>query len=145
MGVSTATAAAVAATAWGVGALSGYAMRGSKPAEPAGPATKVNDYVYGTATMPKQKKEAGADFDGDVYALGKVEEGAKLFKAKCATCHSVTANGPTMQGPNLYGIMGRPAAVRPVVFGARQLRHASSALEDDGEEAVAQHPAGMRG
>merc|ERR1711907_562612 len=36
--------------------------------------------------------------------------GAKLFKAKCATCHSANAGGGAKQGPNLYGIMGTKAA-----------------------------------
>ena len=32
------------------------------------------------------------------------------FKAKCATCHSSLPDGPTKQGPNLFGIMGKNAA-----------------------------------
>ena len=33
--------------------------------------------------------------------------GAKLFKAKCATCHTCNEGGPNKQGPNLYGVIGR--------------------------------------
>ena len=35
------------------------------------------------------------------------EAGAKLFKAKCATCHTCNEGGPNKQGPNLFGVMGR--------------------------------------
>jgi len=37
---------------------------------------------------------------------GDVKKGAKIFKAKCAQCHSVEA-GVNMQGPSLNGLMGR--------------------------------------
>ena len=40
---------------------------------------------------------------------GKAEGGAKLFKAKCATCHTANDGGPNKQGPNLFGVMGRTA------------------------------------
>ena len=38
---------------------------------------------------------------------GKAESGAKLFKAKCATCHTCNEGGPNKQGPNLFGVIGR--------------------------------------
>ena len=38
---------------------------------------------------------------------GKAENGAKLFKAKCATCHTANGGGPNKQGPNLFGVIGR--------------------------------------
>ena len=37
----------------------------------------------------------------------KKEAGAKLFKAKCATCHTCNEGGPNKQGPNLFGVIGR--------------------------------------
>ena len=40
---------------------------------------------------------------------GDAKEGGKIFKAKCATCHTVNAGGPNLQGPNLHGIMTRVA------------------------------------
>ena len=33
--------------------------------------------------------------------------GAKIFKAKCAACHSSVASAGHKQGPNLSGIVGR--------------------------------------
>lgn len=36
-----------------------------------------------------------------------VTKGEAVFK-KCATCHTVNQGGPNKQGPNLYGVVGRP-------------------------------------
>tara|TARA_Y100001980_G_C14461484_1_gene243302 strand:- start:567 stop:881 length:315 start_codon:yes stop_codon:yes gene_type:complete len=38
---------------------------------------------------------------------GDAVNGAKLFKAKCSTCHTINEGGPNKQGPNLYSVMGR--------------------------------------
>mmetsp|Transcript_54014 Transcript_54014/g.115927 ORF Transcript_54014/g.115927 Transcript_54014/m.115927 type:complete len:116 (+) Transcript_54014:118-465(+) len=47
-----------------------------------------------------------AEPDVEVPA-GNVKKGAKIFKAKCAQCHSIEKGGPTKQGPNLYAIFGK--------------------------------------
>jgi len=38
---------------------------------------------------------------------GDAKKGAKLFKAKCAQCHTCEANGNNKQGPALHGVFGR--------------------------------------
>merc|ERR1711988_1700139 len=42
-----------------------------------------------------------------VVPEGDAKKGAKLFKAKCAQCHTINKDGNAKQGPNLYGIFGR--------------------------------------
>ena len=37
-------------------------------------------------------------------------DGAMIFKQRCAACHSVEAGKPGILGPNLAGVVGRPAA-----------------------------------
>ena len=44
--------------------------------------------------------------DIDVPA-GDVKKGAKLFKGKCAQCHTIEKGGATKQGPPLWGIIGK--------------------------------------
>ncbi|EOD12263.1 putative cytochrome c, partial [Emiliania huxleyi CCMP1516] len=51
---------------------------------------------------------------------GSSDAGAKLFKAKCATCHTANDGGPNKQGPNLWGVMGRQSGqVAGAPHGAR--------------------------
>eukprot|EP01114_Cavostelium_apophysatum_P006466 TRINITY_DN17796_c0_g1_i1.p1 TRINITY_DN17796_c0_g1~~TRINITY_DN17796_c0_g1_i1.p1 ORF type:complete len:108 (-),score=22.10 TRINITY_DN17796_c0_g1_i1:123-446(-) len=38
---------------------------------------------------------------------GNAEEGEKLFKARCAQCHTTGKGQANKQGPNLYGLFGR--------------------------------------
>merc|ERR1712113_23266 len=38
---------------------------------------------------------------------GDVKKGAKLFKAKCAQCHTIEKGGNAKQGPPLWGLIGR--------------------------------------
>ncbi|KAF9901475.1 iso-1-cytochrome c [Lobosporangium transversale] len=41
------------------------------------------------------------------FAPGNSVNGAKLFKTRCAQCHTVEAGGANKVGPNLHGIFGR--------------------------------------
>src|SRR5262245_20866597 len=34
-------------------------------------------------------------------------EGEKVFRRQCFVCHTAEKGGPTKQGPNLFGIVGR--------------------------------------
>lgn len=36
-------------------------------------------------------------------------EGEKIYKRLCSTCHIVAKEGPTRQGPTLFGLIGRKA------------------------------------
>jgi cytochrome c len=46
------------------------------------------------------------------YNAGDLAEGKLQFN-KCLSCHTVTKGGPALTGPNLYGIFGEQAGVRP--------------------------------
>ena len=39
----------------------------------------------------------------------KPVDGASLLKQQCATCHATNLSDPPRQGPNLVGVVGRPA------------------------------------
>ncbi|KAK5577472.1 hypothetical protein RB653_002413 [Dictyostelium firmibasis] len=43
----------------------------------------------------------------EIIAKGNVENGEKLFKARCVQCHTTANGAPNKQGPNLYGLFGR--------------------------------------
>ena len=107
MGMSTVTVAAVGATAGAVGAISGYFIgaRGKESEAAACPEFATGDLYKGK--KPKKKKEPAAAGEGNIIDMGVADDGAKLFKAKCATCHSVNEGGPNKQGPNLFGVIGR--------------------------------------
>lgn len=42
------------------------------------------------------------------YSTADLENGQARF-ALCASCHTLTAGGPNMTGPNLHGVFGRKA------------------------------------
>jgi len=42
---------------------------------------------------------------------GNSKKGAKIFKAKCAQCHTLPAGGAVKQGPNLHGFLGRQSGM----------------------------------
>ena len=46
------------------------------------------------------------------YQQADLENGAAHFSL-CRSCHTITAGGANMTGPNLYGVFGRKAAVHP--------------------------------
>ena len=78
-------------------------------AEPATPAVEAVELGSFSIRNPKPKGAVGGG-EGDAGPDdGNAAKGAKLFKAKCASCHTIKEGGPNMQGPNLFGIMGQQA------------------------------------
>lgn len=43
------------------------------------------------------------------FAAGDAAKGQEIFAVNCADCHTVTQGGKNKKGPNLFGIVGRPA------------------------------------
>jgi len=62
--------------------------------------------------------------EGTTVPDGNAKKGAKLFKAKCAQCHSFEKGGSNKTGPALWDIMGRSAGIEDYGF--------SSAIKDSG-------------
>merc|ERR1712048_1453048 len=62
------------------------------------------------APKPTPAPDAGGGA-GSAPALagGEIAKGAKLFKGKCAQCHTTEPMGTSKQGPALHGVIGRKA------------------------------------
>jgi cytochrome c len=48
----------------------------------------------------------------DAHA-GDPGKGKAVFNQQCSICHTATRGGPTMIGPNLFGVVGRKAGSSP--------------------------------
>ncbi|EAN32679.1 Cytochrome c family protein [Theileria parva strain Muguga] len=51
-----------------------------------------------------------------VIPEGDSSKGAKLFKSKCAQCHTINKGGSVKQGPNLYGFYGRKSGASDYAY-----------------------------
>jgi cytochrome c len=58
------------------------------------------------------------------YALADPLPGEALFVKNCGTCHVISATPEQRQGPNLYGVIGRPAGKLPGFTYSKALAHA---------------------
>lgn len=51
--------------------------------------------------------------DPEKGALPDIEQGKATFNTMCSVCHSVKMTGGPIEGPNLLGLVGRPAGSQP--------------------------------
>jgi cytochrome c len=80
------------------------APEAAAPAAPAAPAAAP-------AMAPEEVQKLLASLPAP-YNTGDLAAGKLQFN-KCLSCHTVTKGGPALTGPNLYGIFGERAGVRP--------------------------------
>src|SRR5579859_6782111 len=75
--------------------------------EPAKPGFEIE--IKKAATPGAAEKAAPEEPIEKLLASATVERGQAATKA-CQACHTFQKGGANMQGPNLYGIVGRPRA-----------------------------------
>src|SRR5688500_10208062 len=66
----------------------------------------------------------------DVWAAGDPEAGKRPFAA-CSACHSLAQGEPDRIGPNLHGVVGRPAAAKPGFAYSDVLKQSGIVWTDD--------------
>lgn len=81
-----------------------------EPIEGRGPGYELPE-AEGAATDQTQAPAQQVADIGVLLARASAEDGAQQA-AKCGSCHNFKDGGPNGQGPNLYGVVGRPIASR---------------------------------
>lgn len=76
----------------------------------------VSALAIATISLASCKGELTSDIEDHtddkaarLVSAAVVSEGAKLFKLKCATCHSVERGKASVVGPTLFDLIDRPA------------------------------------
>jgi len=80
------------------------------PHHPAKPGFEIDVKPKAAATGPAAKAAPEEPIE-KLLASATVDRGQAAAKA-CAACHTFQQGGATGQGPNLYGIVGRPKAAQ---------------------------------
>ena len=74
-------------------------------------------------------------------ALADPLPGEALFVKNCGTCHVISQTPEPRQGPNLYGVLGRPAGKLPGFTYSKALAHAKFAWTPEKIDAWITDPA----
>lgn len=89
--------------ALGLSSVSAKYFHGDRPERPE----KMGYPIEGVV----EEGEGGADEGPGLAALlasGDVAAGEKASQGRCGTCHTFDQGGAVKQGPNLFGVMGKP-------------------------------------
>lgn len=73
-------------------------------------------------------------------AAGNATAGKEVF-ARCAICHNATKGGPNLIGPNLWGVVGRKAAIVPNFYYSTALKNSGITWTADKLDAWVTNPA----
>lgn len=82
------------------------AAKQASPTAKAEPSAKA-EASAAKAAPPAAKADPSPATAAADCSSGNATQGASIFKAKCATCHTCNQDGPNKSGPNLFGVMGR--------------------------------------
>ena len=96
--------------ALGLSSVSSHYFQADKPHRP---------HEMGYPIEGVEEEGAGAESGPDLATLlasGDVAAGEKAAQGRCGTCHTFDQGGATKQGPNLYGVMGKPVGKHAAGF-----------------------------
>lgn len=79
---------------------------------------------------------------GDAYAAADLSNGQRQFR-RCQSCHTLNEGGRHTVGPNLYGIMGAPAAAQERFSYSRQLTESGLVWDAATMDAWLENPRSM--
>ena len=96
----------------GIGKITNMLFYAEKPAQSAYKVEGVDDLSSLTSQKPADVKKVEVVDIKQLLALGDLAHGEKVFK-KCSACHMIVSGGKNMIGPNLWNVIGRPAAAVP--------------------------------
>ena len=97
--------------ALGLSSVSAKYFHGDKPERPETMGYPIEGVV--------EEGEGGADEGPGLAALlasGDVAAGEKAALGRCGTCHTFDQGGAAKQGPNLYGVVGKPVGKHAAGF-----------------------------
>jgi len=118
-------------TALALIALAGCSQGDSGGATEAPPAVEAAPAAAVPAATASPEKLAMLAALPAPWNQADLDNGRRVF-ARCRSCHTITEGGPTMTGPNLYGIFGRQAGTQAGFNYSDALKNAS--IVWDGEQ-----------
>ena len=91
----------------GIGKFADILFYVEKPKESAYKIEGLEVATTGVSTEKETKVVQAVDIKA-LLAMGDLSHGEKVFK-KCTACHQIADGGKNMNGPNLWGVIGRTA------------------------------------
>lgn len=94
----------------GLGELSNIVFKHEEPAK-AGYTIEGVEEAGGGEGAPAA--DVPPDWNAVLSNAANVAAGQAIVASKCSSCHSFENNGPVIQGPTLYGVVGRQPGTHP--------------------------------